>query len=517
MPKPTSTTRVSRTAVALLFCSTAFVPVGSAHGQQQAETAAGFQGIWYSIGHANAYGPKYSGGMSTYPQQHAPIAIYSAEANKTFFTYADQDPADGSYRHAISYFDHETGMVARPRIWLDTGAQDGHDNPVLSIDDEGYVWMFSNTHGNNRRSYIRRSADPFSINAYEGKLSTHDPQDTAVFGASTRFSYGQPWFVPDNAGGGAFLFLHTRYNGADRDLYWTTSDDGDTWSPATLLAQMEGGQYQVSWLNGQTLGTAFNLHPRQGVNGSPAGLDSRTNLYYLQTDDLGKTWRTADGTAITAPLTDADNPALVHDYRSEGRLVYLKDVNYDSQGRPVLLYLTSAGHSAGPDSGPRIVHTAHWTGEAWEIQTVTHTDHNYDHGSLYIEQTDDGNEVWRVIAPFLDGPQQWGTGGEIGMWISEDQGASWTLIHELTAGSERNHSYVRRPLNAHEDFYAFWSDGNAFEASESDLFFADKAGNVYRLPREMEDEFAAPELVFAVPEPASAALLLGGMLAAFRR
>ena len=30
---------------------------------------------------------KYSGGMATYPQQHAPIAVYSREADKTFFVF----------------------------------------------------------------------------------------------------------------------------------------------------------------------------------------------------------------------------------------------------------------------------------------------------------------------------------------------------------------------------------------------------------------------------------------------
>ena len=30
---------------------------------------------------------KYSGGTATYPQQHAPIAIYAKAADKTFFVF----------------------------------------------------------------------------------------------------------------------------------------------------------------------------------------------------------------------------------------------------------------------------------------------------------------------------------------------------------------------------------------------------------------------------------------------
>ena len=33
------------------------------------------------------YGDKYSGGLGTYTAKHHPLAIYSEEANKTFFVY----------------------------------------------------------------------------------------------------------------------------------------------------------------------------------------------------------------------------------------------------------------------------------------------------------------------------------------------------------------------------------------------------------------------------------------------
>ena len=59
-------------------------------------------------------------------------------------------------------------------------------------------------------------------------------------------------------------------------------------------------------------GSAFNYHP----NG--LGLNHRTNLYYIETIDEGKTWQAADGTPLDLPLTDPKNPALVRDYETEG-------------------------------------------------------------------------------------------------------------------------------------------------------------------------------------------------------
>jgi hypothetical protein len=119
---------------------------------------------------------------------------------------------------------------------------------------------------------------------------------------------------------------------------------------------------------------------------------------------------------------------------------------------------------------------------------MTTTHNNYDMGSLYIE---DGG-VWRVIAPTETGPQPYNTGGEMAMWVSRDQGETWELVRQLTADSERNHSYARRPENVHPEFYALWADGHGRQPSESLLYFADRDGNVFQLPTTMAEDMERP-------------------------
>jgi hypothetical protein len=46
--------------------------------------------------------------------------------------------------YMISYYDHRTGTVPRPRILVNKKTEDAHDNPVMSIDCDGYIWIFSN-------------------------------------------------------------------------------------------------------------------------------------------------------------------------------------------------------------------------------------------------------------------------------------------------------------------------------------------------------------------------------------
>jgi len=123
------------------------------------------------------------------------------------------------------------------------------------------------------------------------------------------------------------------------------------------------------------------------------------------------------------------------------------------------------------------------------FREVTRSDHNYDMGSLYIEA--DG--TWRMIGPMLPGPQPYGTGGEMVAWTSGDKGKTWREARQLTVGSTRNHSYARRPVDAHPDFYALWADGDAFKPSPSRLYFANRSGDkVHVLPDSMTEPFATP-------------------------
>lgn len=435
---------------------------------QPLEKDEGYRGIWYyNQPSGDEFVYKYSGGFATYPQQQSPIAIYSRAANKTFFCYGGTVKGKQELLHMVSYFDHATGQVPRPRILLNKKTEDAHDNPVMSLDESGYLWIFSNSHGAARASFIYRSSKPYAIDEFDRMWEGN-------------FSYGHPWWIR-RAG---FLFLHTRYLNGGRSLFWMTSPDGKNWDEPHLLARIELGHYQITTQEGGRVATAFNLHP------APIGLNARTNLYYLETADMGRTWKTVDGRVVPPPLSRPGNLALVHDYKAEGLLVYLKTVQFDAADRPVILYLTSKGYESGPKNDPRVWRTARWTGREWEIREAMRSDHNYDFGSLYIEP--DG--AWRVIAPTEPGPQAYCTGGEMVMWLSRDRGKTWTRLRQLTANSPRNHTYARKPVNAHPDFYALWADGDAKKPSESFLYFTNQRGSrVWRLPAVMSGEFAKPE------------------------
>lgn len=439
--------------IAFLLSLSLYVPA-------QNKKADGYMGLWYRYRRLSS-GISYAGGMATFSSQHNPIAIYSAAVRKTFFVYCGTSSPDTSNLQVmVSYFDHKTGKVPKPVIVYDKmGVNDPQDNGTISIDSVGYIWIFISGRGRTRPGYIFKSRKPFSIDAFDLMK-----QGEIVF--------PQPWWI-----GNSFLLMQTKVK-RGRELYWRTGD-GKSWSPEQKLAGM-GGHFQVTNVLGNTLFSAFNYCP-DGNN------DKRTNLYLVKTPDMGKTWLNVSGEIVKTPVEDIQNNSLIHDFKSEKKLVYINDLNFDNQGNPVILAIISPD-SQGPAAPPKELTIIHWNENSWKISKICDVPHNQCYGSVYPE-----DDVWKVFAPSDEGSFRQGPGGEVAMWISNDKGKSWQKAANVTSKSVFNNSYVRRPLNASNRFYAFWSDGDPSRHSECRIYFTNEKGNkVWALPYTMKKEMERP-------------------------
>ncbi len=432
--------------------------------ESKVRTIDGYRGIWFELGQPYPYGDKYSGGLATYTAKHRPLAIYAEEANKTFFVYGGTTKA--TERHLlcmIGTYDHATKTLGKPVVVYDkNGVNDPHDNPSILLDEEGYIWIFVSGRNTNRKGFKFRSNAPLSSSKGFRQITEEV------------MTYPQPLY---QKGEGFFNFF-TKYSGV-RELYYETSTDGMTWTEDKKLAGVKepgaeySGHYQVSGILGDRIVTFFNRHPNGNV-------DKRTDLYYMETSDFGKSWQDAAGKKLSVPLSTME-PGRIMDYASKGKNVYLKDVNFDASGNPLCLYLTSKSHKPGPEGEDREWKIAQWKNKNWEIKSVTTSDHNYDMGSLYI-----AGDSWKVIAPVGIGPQADQTGGEVEQWESNDAGETWKLAKAITVGSKFNHSYVRRPDAADKAFFAFWADGDPKKFSQSKLYFMDSEGHVRQMPYYMD-------------------------------
>lgn len=446
----------------------------------------GYRGIWWfhppmqDRKQSPSYGSKnykYSGPLSfAWPHTVAPMAVYAPEVNKTFFVYGGDTGPNNRYLCAmISYYDHEKHRVPKPTVVRDQrGVDDPHDNPSLTIDDEGYIWVFIAGRARHRPGRIFRSREPYSIDAFDLIIEREQ-------------TYSQIWRVP----GKGFFHLLTLYTNG-RELYFETNKDGKNWTPepAKNLQKIAGfgGHYQVSRVKGDTIGTAFNYHPDNNV-------DRRTNIYYLQTTDFGKTWTTADGKVVDLPLTDRNNPALVIDYEAQGKNAYPNQLLFDKDGHPVILHITAFGAAPVHQNAPRAWVVTRWTGKEWVSQYVTVSDHAYDEGAFYIHE-----DRWTLIAPAVMGPQPTWNGGEVGVFETTDPGNPhndwWQLKRQVTVNSPYNHGYVRRPHNPKDPFFAMWADADPRESTISRIYFTNSRGDrLYMLPYQMDEDFAEPILL----------------------
>ena len=431
----------------------------------------GYKGIWFELNQKHPpYGDKYSGGLGTYTAKHIPLAIYSEQAGKTFFVYGGTSlPEETHLLCMIGYYDHKRRVVPEPTVVYDKmGVNDPHDNPSLLIDPEGYLWVFVSGRGNIRPGYKFRSSHPFTIDHFE-QITKEE------------MTYPQPWYIY----GMGMIHLFTKYTGI-RELYFETSSDGIQWSDDVKLAGIIapgdslGGHYQVSNRYGNKISTFFNRHPE----GHP---DKRTDLYYLQTTDFGKTWTTVQGDTVKLPVTKVDHESIVTNYQMLNKNVYVKDLNFDPAGNPVCLYVTSRGHEPGPGNAPYEWRITKWNGKEWQTAVICTSDHNYDMGSLYIKK-----RKWKVIAPTIGLPKRYATGGEIVIRKSSDQGKTWKIDKQVTRNSQHNHAYIRRPVDARDPFYFLWADGDPHRLSKSFLYYGNSKGKYWQLPYETNSPFTRP-------------------------
>ena len=297
-------------------------------------------------------------------------------------------------------------------------------------------------------------------------------------------------------------------HGAIVDAEWTDASPADAghalrFDGETAYVKISGDRQIIprtddwtvmAWLNISGDGTA-DTFLQAGL-----GADQRHRALFYHRDGELRLWSPGSGNVVaTAGIAGDGWRHVITDYESQGKVVYPSKLLFDADGHPVILYITSFGASPSPKNDPREWKITRWTGQRWVTTRVTTSDHNYDMGSLYL----DGDQ-WTLIAPALSGPQPYFSGGEVGVWSTDDPDREgWPLKRRVTRDSPFNHCYLRRPHNPVDPFFAMWADSDSSQSSLSRLYFTNSTGErLYKLPYKMDSEYAEPRLLDPpVPPP----------------
>ncbi|WP_199609840.1 hypothetical protein [Flocculibacter collagenilyticus] len=437
--------------------------------------ADGYEGLWYELPQyfdVERKISKYSGAMGTATNKHKPLAIYSDQSNKTFFTYGGLDPnSNNNMAIYVGCYDHILKQLcSKPTlITIKDKVVDQHDNASLLIDKDNFIWVYVSGRNTKRPGQLYRSNKQGDISRFEEMKLTIDGEIEEI----SDFSYPQPWLTISNNK----VLLHTQYTDG-RELYIRHEDKAS-------VKMVKGGHYAISYAKGDHIVMAYNSHDERGRNEhSP---DARTNLYFMQSFDGGSTWVNKDNdpleilTGARQPLEKFDSRTeIIGNYRESGYYVYLKDIKINNNDEVLILY--SLAKTADPTnfSDSRSLHlkTISRTGSV-ESQTLSGSlfdvNHNYSsgfidlfNGNIYMPTQD--NESTKMLA-----------GGHIS--ILNQSGA---YISELTSDG-RHHNYIRDVYNktyqSALDFSFFWSSSDPVKSTQRlPIHYYGTSGSIQTMP-----------------------------------
>jgi hypothetical protein len=370
------------------------------------------------------------------------MAVYSAEANSTFFVYGNEENAP-----AIGKYDHSAKSFSRPIVLGSNPDMDAHRNPTLLIDEDGFIYVFYGAHGHP--THVLRSGSPLDIGAaWDARADIVDPGT----------SYPQPFqLLPGE------LFVSYRQQPGWR--FRRSGDGGQTWADPIDIAAFDGcAIYGITIA--ETGDYPRKLHfvwsrlgggTEEEIRGKHLWA-RRYNIYYACTEDGGKTWKQSDGTPYELPISE-DNAEKIYDCGERG--VWLKDIQLSQEGDPLVLFIdgdVSNFHSEWKFARLR--------DKAWSFSDVCTSDHMYDDGALAVLDDRD----LRMYGP-VRASQPVEDGGEIEVWQSVDGGTNWSHLESLTEHSKYSHNNVKIVYNHGSqsgDFRMMWSYGDSLWPASSE-------------------------------------------------
>jgi hypothetical protein len=359
------------------------------------------------------------------------VIHYEGTFNRTYISYGNE------HSHPmVTYYDHETGEFATPvQIGTSPVVDDCHVHPTLAVDSSGYLYAFYGSHTSAQK--MKRSMNPEDISSW-GPEKTPEPSDA---------TYPNVFFINST--------LYFFYRSSSNWVYRTSNDGGNSWSAIrTVIDLPTGTPYPVMIIGNESSTPSIHIAFLKYQSGASP---EYSNIYYVMSSDGGNTWKKADGTILTLPITTS-NADLVWVGGTRG---FVNDIQLDEDNTPNILWV--GGPTCGNESqeGPGSHYFARWNGASWVVTALPGIRHRRDTGCLRVIDS----THFKVYRP----SNKWPTwGGEIEEWSSNDSGEAWINTLNLTENSRERHQipltcldYSTYKATTNKDFQVVWCAGES--------------------------------------------------------
>lgn len=371
-----------------------------------------------------------------------PMAEY--RSGRTYFTWVD-----GGWHVRVAYFDHTTNRVSAPVTLYTLPDNDGHRTPSMLIDDEGYIYVFYGSHGDDTLG--KRTTNPLDITSWTACAP--------IVGSTT---YPQPHQLEEDY----VLVLHR----LGRDLSVLRSNNkGASWFSQVKIVEAPAGPPTVG-VYSISVSETGDFPRKLHVVWTTLNFSTqvRKHLWYAQTTD-GLNWSRSNGTPYTLPIA-AESAEKIFDSGTDQ--VNTQDIQLDSAGN--VYVLVSHGENGGNDAalgGPWYFKLVKKVAGVWTDFSVGAVgDHQFDNGCLDIVADSD----FRAYLPTA-ASQENEDGGNVEEWQSTDQGETWTKIATLTS-DVLSHNGMKGVRNGQPEFRTFWSYGDSTGLSDVTMYFYGSGG-----------------------------------------
>jgi len=311
---------------------------------------------------------------------------------------------DSGSKTMIATYDHATATWG-PVVHVGDGV-DNHGGPALTVDSEGYLHIIYGPHGHP--FHYAKSAAPNDSSSWvdQGDFSTAGTYPSAV--------------IDDQD---TLHIIYRYHTGSAPKLAYQRKPKGGAWSSPVVLAEPPSGysgytHYHpaLTIADDDTLHIAYNIYY--------GGAAKRTR--HMMSTDGGNTWRQADGTAVTLPVTP-DTGGFISEAADA---LKIQNIATDSQGDPWF--------TAVIDDRFELYHH---DGTAWQVSEPL---------TLAPPELADLG-VWKALPMALDSSDRLyvfpifgevitgGCKGDIYAMVSTDGGSSYDALHVFSADETLPH------------------------------------------------------------------------------